>query len=195
MRDAGMRNALVQLVLKLTVPGIPDIYQGTENWDLSLVDPDNRRPVDFAARSAALDALLEEWLRSPASAVANAWASRRDGRIKLLTLALLLAWRRDHAELFATGAYRSCDPLADDASIGGFVRRQGDSAICVLFERFPLRSVRRSIELPAELVAEGEWTDLLTRAAAGPIELGGGEGLPFAVLVRVPRNPPGSARD
>jgi (1->4)-alpha-D-glucan 1-alpha-D-glucosylmutase len=195
MRDAGMRNSLVQLALKLTVPGVPDIYQGTENWDLSLVDPDNRRAVDFAARSAALDTLLDEWRRSPASAVANAWATRRDGRIKQLTLAVLLGWRREHAELFAAGAYRPCQPVGDDSSIGGFVRTLGDAAICVMFERFPLRSVRRSIELPADVCGEGEWIDLLTRAAAGSIELGGGEGLPFAVLVRVPRSPPGSAPD
>ena len=50
-----MRNSLVQTTLKLTVPGVPDIYQGAELWDLSLVDPDNRRPVDFAARIRLLE--------------------------------------------------------------------------------------------------------------------------------------------
>jgi hypothetical protein len=64
-----------------------------------------------------------------------------------------------------------------------------------MFERFPLRSVRRAVELPAHLCGDGDWMDLLTRAAARPIELGGGEGLPFAVFVRVPRSPPASARD
>ncbi len=52
---AGAVNGLAQTLLKLTVPGVPDIYQGTEFWDFSLVDPDNRRPVDFAARAARLD--------------------------------------------------------------------------------------------------------------------------------------------
>ena len=52
----GALNSLTQLVLKTTMPGVPDFYQGTETWDLSLVDPDNRRPVDFAARQAALNA-------------------------------------------------------------------------------------------------------------------------------------------
>jgi (1->4)-alpha-D-glucan 1-alpha-D-glucosylmutase len=198
VRDAGIRNALVQLALKLTVPGVPDIYQGTENWDLSLVDPDNRRPVDFAARAAALDSLLEEWRRSPRSAVANAWATRRDGRVKLLTLAVLLAWRREHAELFATGSYRPLQPLGDDASVGGFVREHADAAICVMFERFPMKSVRRAIGLPPALTAQGEWHDVFTGEAVSSVELGGGEGLPFVVLSlgvpwRAPRNPPGSA--
>jgi (1->4)-alpha-D-glucan 1-alpha-D-glucosylmutase len=99
----GALNSLTQLALKAAMPGIPDFYQGTELWDLSLVDPDNRRPVDFAARAHALDPLGEttDW-----RALAASW---QDGRIKLALTRRLLAWRRTLGEVFARGDYR---PLA-----------------------------------------------------------------------------------
>jgi (1->4)-alpha-D-glucan 1-alpha-D-glucosylmutase len=91
---AGAVNGLAQVLLKLTAPGVPDIYQGTEFWDLSLVDPDNRRPVDFAAREAALG-----------SVPAEALASWRDGRVKQAVVARTLALRRSAPELFSQGEY------------------------------------------------------------------------------------------
>src|SRR5262249_39452424 len=81
---AGAVNGLGQCLLRLTVPGVPDLYQGCELWDFSLVDPDNRRPVDFAKRSAALDDADLEVL-------AGSW---RDGRLKQALIARLLAMRR-----------------------------------------------------------------------------------------------------
>ncbi|MBA2247459.1 MAG: hypothetical protein H0W23_04975 [Chloroflexia bacterium] len=95
--EAGLRNSLGQQVLKLTSPGIPDIYQGTELWDDSLVDPDNRRPVDFEARVALLEAADEP---SPL------WDDRRSGAVKLAVTARLLNLRATYAELFAEGDYR-----------------------------------------------------------------------------------------
>ncbi|HSV62029.1 MAG TPA: malto-oligosyltrehalose synthase, partial [Chthoniobacterales bacterium] len=94
----GAINSLSQLALKLTVPGVPDIYQGNELWDFSLVDPDNRRPVDYKRRAEMLDSLTgtapEELLQS--------WP---DGRIKLFLTQRLLRLRRDHAALFQQGKY------------------------------------------------------------------------------------------
>ena len=93
----GAMNSLAQTVLKLTAPGVADIYQGSELWDLSLVDPDNRRPVDFAARRKMLsDAMAASPLESAArrkawEALCRRW---RDGRIKLHVIAGLLALRR-----------------------------------------------------------------------------------------------------
>ena len=91
----GMTNGLAQAVLKATAPGVPDTYQGTELWDLSLVDPDNRRPVDFAARAAALaaiDAALAHG--TPRETLArDLLAAWPDGRIKLYVLATLLRLR------------------------------------------------------------------------------------------------------
>lgn len=92
---AGAANGLAQTLLKLTAPGVPDIYQGTDYWDFSLVDPDNRRPVDFAARSASLDA-------DALAALAATWP---DGRIKQAVIARALAVRRAAPRLFADGSY------------------------------------------------------------------------------------------
>jgi (1->4)-alpha-D-glucan 1-alpha-D-glucosylmutase len=96
----GALNGLVQVALKSTMPGVPDFYQGTEFWDLSLVDPDNRRPVDFSARATALDSLARvvDW-----DELASNW---RDGRIKLALTHRLLAWRHERRALFESGGHR-----------------------------------------------------------------------------------------
>lgn len=93
----GALNGLVQSLLRMTVPGIPDLYQGNECWDLSLVDPDNRRAVDFAARRLALDDS-----QGPAELLAH-W---RDGRVKQALIAQVLEQRRAYPELFARGSYQ-----------------------------------------------------------------------------------------
>ncbi len=96
LAPAGTINALGQTLLRATAPGVPDLYQGTEFWDFSLVDPDNRRPVDFAARRAALEGnqapveLLPHW---------------RDGRIKQAILRRALALRARRPSLFLDGSY------------------------------------------------------------------------------------------
>src|SRR6185437_12441915 len=87
---------------------VPDIYQGCELWDFSLVDPDNRRPVDFALREAAVEGLsarLKDPEQRPAlfETLMNDW---QDGQVKLATIALLLAIRREEPELFASGDYQ-----------------------------------------------------------------------------------------
>src|SRR6202035_595973 len=102
--QAAAANTLAQTLLKLTVPGVPDLYQGTEFWDLSLVDPDNRRPVDYDAREAAL-AKLDEATNEPATIVTDVLATWHDGRIKQLLIARLLRLRADFPDLFAAGAY------------------------------------------------------------------------------------------
>jgi (1->4)-alpha-D-glucan 1-alpha-D-glucosylmutase len=111
---AGAANSLAQTLLKLTAPGVPDIYQGTEYWDLSLVDPDNRRPVDFCARMASLDA----------ASIPELAAQWRDGRIKQTVIARVLAVRRSAPRLFADGSYEPIEvdgPLA--RHIVAFARR------------------------------------------------------------------------
>ena len=93
---AGAVNSLAQALLKLTSPGVPDFFQGTEFWDFSLVDPDNRRPVEFGARTDALAGA------AGTAALAGAW---RDGRIKQAVIARTLALRRRVPALFARGEY------------------------------------------------------------------------------------------
>ena len=129
----GAFNSLSQLVLKATAPGVPDFYQGTEFWDLSLVDPDNRRPVDYAARRHAL----------PSLDLASAIARWREGWLKLWLTERLLTLRNRLPGLFAAGSY---EPLA----LGGagaehviaFRRNSGDEAIIVIVTRLLTDIVR-----------------------------------------------------
>jgi (1->4)-alpha-D-glucan 1-alpha-D-glucosylmutase len=136
----GGMNGLAQTVLKLTAPGVADIYQGTELWDLSLVDPDNRRPVDFALRQRMLsEAMASASLEPPARR--KAWEelrrSWRDGRIKLHVIASLLALRRRNPSLFAEGSY---EPLAGGGlpakHLFAFCRRGGDRSMIIAVGRF-----------------------------------------------------------
>jgi (1->4)-alpha-D-glucan 1-alpha-D-glucosylmutase len=101
--DSGFVNSLAQLVLKMTLPGVPDFYQGTELWDFNLVDPDNRRPVDFETRRRSLDR-LEANVESPtfASDLAARWP---DSDIKLWITSRGLALRRELPEAFNFGEY------------------------------------------------------------------------------------------
>jgi (1->4)-alpha-D-glucan 1-alpha-D-glucosylmutase len=122
--NAGVANSLVQVTLRCTVPGVPDLYQGTEFWDFSLVDPDNRRPVDFSARRTAMAKA------SPMNALSNAW---RDGRVKQALLRRLLALRREYPELFSGGSY---EPIliagTKRKNALAFMRRVGKRAILVV---------------------------------------------------------------
>ncbi|QMW03960.1 malto-oligosyltrehalose synthase [Spirosoma foliorum] len=102
--DFGIINSLVQVVLKCTCPGIPDVYQGCELWDLSLVDPDNRRPVDFEQRQRWLDELI--LLEANDDLWPELWQNRYDARIKLWLLHRLLTERNQQPELFANGGYK-----------------------------------------------------------------------------------------
>ncbi len=104
----GLYNALSQTLWKLTMPGVPDIYQGQELWDFSLVDPDNRRPVDFARRSELLAGLEAEVAKGaePLLQLAGELArDPRDPRAKLFVTWRLLQFRQRHADLFRDGEY------------------------------------------------------------------------------------------
>jgi (1->4)-alpha-D-glucan 1-alpha-D-glucosylmutase len=132
----GVRNSLVQTVLKLTAPGVPDVYQGAELWDLSLVDPDNRRPVDYERRLQLLD---EIDTRNPSMReLMDQW---QNGAVKLFLTSRILRFRATDPELFERGAYvplLSCGPRAEH--IAGFARVDGSRALLVIVVRFPARS-------------------------------------------------------
>lgn len=132
---AGAVNGLVQCLLRLTVPGVPDLYQGCEFWDLSLVDPDNRQPVDFAKRVAALG-------DQDLAALAPTW---RDGRIKQALIAYLLGLRRRLPALFAEGTY---EPVGIEGAHAArwiaFVRRHGEHRLLVAAPRLPLGLLQQS---------------------------------------------------
>ncbi len=102
----GAVNSLAQLVLKIASPGVPDFYQGTDLWDLSLVDPDNRRPVDYVLRKQVLDALREMHEREGGAAVCSeVLRTLPDGRIKLWTMHRALITRNGLHLLFRHGEY------------------------------------------------------------------------------------------
>jgi (1->4)-alpha-D-glucan 1-alpha-D-glucosylmutase len=141
----GMANALSQVTVKLGSPGVPDFYQGTDLWDLSLVDPDNRRPVDFARRAEMLEE-VDRVLAAPhaerVTALAGMVGAWRDGRIKMLTTAAGLRLRRAEPELFLGGGYV---PLETDITVPGstvaFARVQGDAAALFIAPRLIARLV------------------------------------------------------
>jgi (1->4)-alpha-D-glucan 1-alpha-D-glucosylmutase len=183
---AGAANSLVQTVLKLTVPGVPDVYQGSELWDLSLVDPDNRRPVDYEVRDRLLTGLLDDWTRDARGMLQECASHWQDGRIKLLVTALLLRERATRESLFF-GEYLPCEVPGARDQVGAFARRDAQSTMLVVFARFPFARQREpewrncSIALPHA----GSWRNLLTRevneggALAGLLD----DTLPVAVLM------------
>ncbi len=130
---AGAINSLSQVLLKLTAPGVPDIYQGNEVWEFSLVDPDNRRPVDYGKRAQMLDSLGKV---TPEELLAN-W---RDGRIKLFLTRQLLHFRREHAALFAHGSYVPLGVIGKFADCCiAYLRRLDEQSIVVLAPRLSTR--------------------------------------------------------
>jgi (1->4)-alpha-D-glucan 1-alpha-D-glucosylmutase len=100
-----MWNSLAQTLLKITSPGVPDFYQGTELWDFSLVDPDNRRPVDFAQRALWLEELQQLESKGLVSLLRELVAQPQDGRIKLYVMYKALNYRRAQRDLFTQGTY------------------------------------------------------------------------------------------
>ncbi|HSB72068.1 MAG TPA: malto-oligosyltrehalose synthase, partial [Candidatus Methylomirabilis sp.] len=102
----GMVNSLAETLIKITAPGVPDFYQGSEVWDFSLVDPDNRRPVDFAARASLLEDLRRRIATGDLVHLARELVEQwTDGRVKLYTLHRALTYRRTAADLFQRGDY------------------------------------------------------------------------------------------
>ncbi len=108
----GFLNSLSQVLLKLTSPGVPDTYQGTELWDLSLVDPDNRRPVDFQLRRrllAEMKAQIDKAGDNRAAFLGDLLKNMPDGRVKLFLTHCALNFRREHQELFLDGSYQAIE--------------------------------------------------------------------------------------
>ena len=156
----GLFNSLSQTLLKITTPGVPDTYQGTELWDFSLVDPDNRRPVDYAHRHRLLQELQARLAAAGNDRTALAQellGSKEDGRIKLYVTALALDCRRTHPGLFAAGDYLPVQAKgAQREHIFGFVRRQGDRQALVVVPRLMARLLQDGHTAP---LGEAVWQD------------------------------------
>jgi (1->4)-alpha-D-glucan 1-alpha-D-glucosylmutase len=171
---AGWSNSLTQKLIQLTAPGVPDVYQGTELWDFSLVDPDNRRPVDYGRRREML-ARFDEGLVPDLDV---------SGATKLLVVQRALTLRRDRPELFA--GYR---PLwADGPAAEHALAYERSGGLVVVGTRLPIGLVRKGGWGDTTLaLADGEWTDVITGAtvAGGSVVLAELlERYPVALLVR-----------
>lgn len=103
--DFGIVNSLAQVLLKFTCPGVPDIYQGTELWDFSLVDPDNRRPVDYDLRQQLMNELEAQADEKYESLMSHLWQNRHNAKIKLWLVHQLLRDRKEHAVFYANADY------------------------------------------------------------------------------------------
>jgi (1->4)-alpha-D-glucan 1-alpha-D-glucosylmutase len=144
----GLFNSLAQTLLKITAPGVPDFYQGAELWDLSLVDPDNRRPVDYETRFTYLAELQKGIAKDLPTLMSDLLKNPNDGRIKLFLIYQALQARRAHADLFQRGSYDSLTVVGSLKShVITFTRSLGDTQIIVVAPRF-LTSLVKDNELP-----------------------------------------------
>ncbi|HEX7022785.1 MAG TPA: malto-oligosyltrehalose synthase [Trueperaceae bacterium] len=183
----GFANSLSQVVLKLTTPGLPDFYQGTELPDLSLVDPDNRRPVDYGRRHALLDE-FGPLLERPAPQPLLGWAESGDERAKLYVVARILRVRRERPEVFA-GEYRPLEAEGEAAAhVLAFSRETESGCLLVVVTRFPAKLAQRGgwgdtrLPLP-ELLAGRAWQELLTGQPVAPADALAPDAWPLGVAV------------
>jgi len=151
---AGMFNSLSQTLLKITAPGVPDFYQGTEVWDFSLVDPDNRRPVDYEHRKRLFDSLRDKGAGDEASLADDLLRSAPDGRIKMFVTTGALNYRLNNRDLFERGEYLPLQPAGErERHVVSFARRIGDKAAIVIATRFFMRLT------PGATVGREAWGD------------------------------------
>jgi len=188
----GALSSLSQLVLKITSPGVPDIYRGTEFWDFSVADPDNRRPVDFALRNDALGKLQNGFQLN--NLVEN-WS---DGRLKMYVMWRLLNFRREHSDLFQQGEYIPLHVTGTRADhVIAFARRLHDKWCLVAVPRLyaslsqtgslPVgQAVWNDTEIEIPPGAPVSWTHILTGHTVTAPLLASGifRDLPLATLVR-----------
>jgi (1->4)-alpha-D-glucan 1-alpha-D-glucosylmutase len=193
---AGACLSLAQRLLRLASPGVPDIYQGAELWELSLVDPDNRRPVDFEVRRAMLDTLAKRDIGS----LMKDWQS---GAVKQYVIQRTLHFRRDHPEVFRRGEYIPLEIVGPDtARIIAFARHAGMEWVIAAAPRFPAKLSRpggsigklslTGIELAFPSIAPRRWSNIFTGetievSAAGRVPMSGILGrFPVALLTSLP---------
>jgi (1->4)-alpha-D-glucan 1-alpha-D-glucosylmutase len=179
----GVYNSLAQLAIKIGAPGVPDFYQGTELWDFSLVDPDNRRPVDYARRRELLDALPAPDSPEP-SLVSELLAHPEDDRLKLFASATMLRARRAAHDVFRCGSY---EPLAVEGSarehVFAFARVLGQRQAIVAVPRLvatlrpdgdaPIGDTWRDTRIAVPDTAPRCYRQAFTGACASVIEDGG----------------------
>jgi (1->4)-alpha-D-glucan 1-alpha-D-glucosylmutase len=181
----GMLNSLSQTLLKITSPGIPDFYQGTEIWDFSLVDPDNRRLVDFDIRKEMFTALKKKMAMSEPDLtgfVEDLVEEWKDGSIKLYVTSKALNYRRENESLFLDGSYL---PLAGDGELRdhlcAFARQKEERVVLVIVPRFLSRLLKSTDAMPLGREVWGDSRIVIPDEIAGEkfINIFTGETLPL----------------
>jgi (1->4)-alpha-D-glucan 1-alpha-D-glucosylmutase len=164
LAKSGARNSLAQLVLKIASPGVPDFYQGCELWQLSLVDPDNRRPVDYALRRGMLESLRRHQAEDPVALVRELAADPLRDEMKLFVTYRALECRKTNRELFARGEYLPLRAAGACARhVCAFARRRGQQWAAAIVPRWAGKVTDwddTRVELPDD--APAEWRDALT---------------------------------
>ncbi|MBW4564477.1 MAG: malto-oligosyltrehalose synthase [Mojavia pulchra JT2-VF2] len=197
--DYGIFNSLSQTLLKIAAPGVPDFYQGTELWELSLVDPDNRRPVDFEQRRAYLSTIKEQSKTDILGLIQKLLNHKIDGRIKLFLTTQALKARTDYLSLFQDGDYLPLEIQGTHADhIIAFARQQGNQTAIAIAPRlltrliqpgeYPLgESVWQDTHLQLPQGTSSSWKNLLTQQtveATGTLPIGAALAhFPVALLV------------
>ncbi len=179
----GLYAALSQALLKLTIPGVPDIYQGNEVWDFSLVDPDNRRPVDYGRRAQLLDEIERVTDTGRARFARGLLDTLADGRAKLYVTWRALMLRRARSRAFRDGEYvplKADGPLADH--VFAFARRLDDWVAITVAPRWygrlgselPLGPVWAGNSIEAPLASDRTYRNMLTGEVLRPEQTSGG---------------------
>ena len=153
----GIYNSLAQLAIKICAPGVPDFYQGSELWDFTLVDPDNRRPVDYEKRRRLLTALDLECVRDGRGDVAARVLEAGDDRLKLFATSMLLRARKQAQDIFSGGDYNPVNvqgPQRDH--VFAFTRRAGSRRLVVAVPRLVATLTSHGQEAPT---GERVWQD------------------------------------
>ena len=153
----GIYNSLSQLALKICAPGVPDFYQGSELWNFTLVDPDNRRAVDYARRCRLLDAVEEECARDGRGKVAARLLQARDDRLKLFATTMLLRARHQERDIFTNGDYNPIDVQGSQRNhVFAFVRSAGGRQAIVAVPRL-IATIAPQADVPP--TGERVWGD------------------------------------
>jgi (1->4)-alpha-D-glucan 1-alpha-D-glucosylmutase len=162
---AGMFNSLSQTLLKIAAPGVPDFYQGTEIWDFSMVDPDNRRPIDYEHLKRLLDSLRTIEAADRASLADDLLRSAPDGRIKMFVTTSALNYRQNNRDLFERGEYLPLQPSGErERHVISFARRVGARTAIIIATRF---FIRLTAGEPVGREAWGDTTILMDNELAG----------------------------
>jgi len=138
----GAQNGLSTTLVRLTAPGVPDTYQGGEGWNQSLVDPDNRRPVDYPSRTRTLARIEKRWPQDGRALAADLLARYQDGGVKLLVTWAALQARAAHPDLFRHGSYR---PIEAGKYLLAFAREHGDEVAVTVAPRLTLTLTREKV--------------------------------------------------